>query len=50
MSAGKKIVEWKVGRNATTGEFRTVVTAKADKKGSVVETMRRQAAPSPKRK
>ena len=40
----------KIGRNAGTGRFTTVSKARADKKGSVVETIKRSAPPKPKKK
>jgi hypothetical protein len=40
----------KIGRNAGTGRFTSVSKARADKKGSVVETIKRSAPPKPKKK
>ena len=31
----------KIGRDASTGQFKTVKSAQADKKGSVVETIKK---------
>lgn len=40
---GKKTVNVKIGRDAGTGEFKSVEDARRDKQGSVVETIRRPA-------
>jgi len=41
----------KIGRDAGTGQFKTVQAAQKDKKGSVVETIRAPAPkPAPKKK
>lgn len=40
----------KIGRDAGTGKFKTVKQAQADKKGSVVETIKRPPPPKPKKK
>lgn len=40
----------KIGRDAGTGKFKTVKKAQADKKGSVVETIKRAPAAKPSKK
>lgn len=40
----------KIGRNAGTGRFTTVSKARADKKGSIVETIKRSTPAKPKKK
>jgi hypothetical protein len=40
----------KVGRNAATGRFIPVAKAKADKRGAVVETIKRTPAKKPPKK
>jgi hypothetical protein len=40
----------KIGRNAGTGKFTTVKKAQGDKKGSVVETIKRAPAKKPMKK
>lgn len=39
----------KIGRNATTGKFMTVKKAQANKKGAVVETIKRPKPSKPKK-
>lgn len=40
----------KIGRDAGTGRFKPVKKAQADKKGSVVETIKRPAPKKPPKK
>lgn len=40
----------KIGRNAGTGRFMTVKQAQANKKGAVVETIKRPTPPKPPKK
>lgn len=45
-----KVTTVKVGRNAGTGQFIPVREAQNDKRGSVVETIKRPAPPTPRKK
>lgn len=40
----------KIGRDAGTGQFKPVVAAQTDKKGSVVETIKTAPAKAPPKK
>jgi len=54
VGAWKPLHPWrqmmKIGRNAGTGKFTTVKKAQGDKKGSVVETIKRAPAKKPMKK
>ncbi|MCW2573548.1 MAG: hypothetical protein JWO88_3606 [Frankiales bacterium] len=52
MSSNKsngKTATFKVGRDAGTGQFKTVPAARRDPQGSVVETMKRSLPQPPKK-
>lgn len=40
----------KIGRDAETGKFKTVAAAQKDKKGSIVETIRKPKPSTPPKK
>ena len=46
----KKTVTHKIGRDAGTGHFKPVKDARADKQGSVVETIKRTVKTTPKKR